>query len=178
MANYEQQKIIEIAGGRGIWYLPKLAPIFGINGALMLSQLLYWYGRGARQDGWLFKTQKEMYEETGLTRTQQDTAIKKLRKSGVISTSRKGIPAKRHYKVHVRKLETCLRDFYKLDGKKHANNKSGKQRTITKSTSKSTTKSTAPTRIKNTSIVPFGELFDMGVGGDTLNRIDLSEIDF
>lgn len=50
----------------------------GITGALMLSQAVYWANRGSDDDGWFFKTQVEWEDETGLSRTEQETARKKL----------------------------------------------------------------------------------------------------
>ena len=35
-----------------------------INKALILSQLLYWCDRGAKANGWFYKSQKELHEET------------------------------------------------------------------------------------------------------------------
>ena len=52
----------------------------GINGALMLSQLVYWTSRTKDNDGWIFKTHSDWTMETGLTRKEQETARKILKK--------------------------------------------------------------------------------------------------
>lgn len=51
----------------------------GINGALMLSQLVYWTSRTKDNDGWIFKTHSDWTMETGLTRKEQETARKILK---------------------------------------------------------------------------------------------------
>lgn len=153
MGQYEQRQVSEIIGKPGILYQPGLQPIFGLNAAILLSQLLYWHGKGNRKDGWFFKTIEEMKEETGLSRTQQESAIKHLKQHGVVSTKRKDIPAKRHFKVHMRKLQTCLQDFYKLESNKSAKHTARKQQPITKTTSQTTSKTNADKELENT-VVP------------------------
>lgn len=160
MGHYEQKQVSEIIGKPGILYQPGLQPVFGLNAAIMLSQLLYWHGKGSRKDGWFFKTIEEMYEETGLTRTQQETAIKKLKQLGVVSTKRKDIPAKRHFKVHMRKLQTCLQDFYKLESKKPAKHTARKLRSITKTTSQTTAKTNTDRELENTVVPTVGFSLD------------------
>ena len=68
--------------------------------AVFFSQLLYWWGKG-KKEGWVWKTQKEMEEETTLSRFDQDTAIRKGIKLGILETKREGIPAKRHFKINL-----------------------------------------------------------------------------
>lgn len=75
---------------------------------LLLSQLLYWQGKGDDTSGWVYKTVKELKSETGLTRSQQETAIKTCKLIGILETKRAGIPAKRHFRLNVEKLEELL----------------------------------------------------------------------
>lgn len=72
----------------------------GINGALMLSQLVYWADKAKDPNGWIYKTGKEWTEETGLNRREQDTARKNLRELGLIEEHKHGVPCKIHYKVN------------------------------------------------------------------------------
>ena len=174
MGRQEQLSVDEIINGNVIAYRSGLAPVFGVNAALLLSQLLYWHGKGSRNDGWFYKTQLEMQDETGLTRTQQENAIKRLKKHGVISTARKGIPAKRHYRVHMRKLRTCLRDFYKLDTRKKKNHKPRKKRTITENTAQITQEITA---LQRNNRVSFSET-DVLKGVPSDGYINLDDIPF
>src|SRR5215212_4465846 len=59
---------------RGPAYVPWLVREFGPHGGLFISQLLYWDGKGHDPDGWIYKTEKEMEQETGLTRSSQRKA--------------------------------------------------------------------------------------------------------
>ena len=70
----------------------------GVTAALFLSQMVYWTNR-SDDDGWVYKTQEEWEEETGLTRYEQEGARKKLRALGVLLENKKGIPARLFYKV-------------------------------------------------------------------------------
>ena len=46
--------------------------------------------------------------EKGLTINQQDTAIKKLKKLGILEVKLKQIPAKRHFRINMQKLYELL----------------------------------------------------------------------
>ncbi|WOD97413.1 hypothetical protein REM94_05800 [Klebsiella pneumoniae] len=60
----------------------------GVTAALFLSQMIYWTNR-SDDDGWVYKTQEEWEEETGLSRYEQEGARKKLRSIGVLQEKRK-----------------------------------------------------------------------------------------
>ncbi|GKJ08487.1 hypothetical protein NUBL13794_00380 [Klebsiella pneumoniae] len=70
----------------------------GVTAALFLSQMIYWTNR-SDDDGWVYKTQEEWEEETGLSRYEQEGARKKLRSIGVLQEKKKGVPARLFYKV-------------------------------------------------------------------------------
>lgn len=80
----------------------------GINGAVMLSQLVYWADKSKDPNGWIYKTGKEWTEETGLTRREQDTARKNLRELGFIDEHKHGVPCKVHFKVNQKALYSSL----------------------------------------------------------------------
>ena len=80
----------------------------GINGAVMLSQLVYWADKSKDPNGWIYKTGKEWTEETGLTRREQDTARKNLRELGFIDERKHGVPCKVHFKVNQSNLYSAL----------------------------------------------------------------------
>lgn len=88
---------------------PFVALGVGVTGALMLSQAVYWARRSDDKDGWFFKSQAEWEEETGLKRTEQETARKRLVQLGVMEEDRRGIPAKLFYRVNFHELEAGLR---------------------------------------------------------------------
>ena len=80
----------------------------GINGALMLSQMVYWSKRTKDRNGYFYKTQEEWEEETGLGRREQETARKKLRELTFVSEHKRGVPCKVHFKVEFDNLYSAL----------------------------------------------------------------------
>lgn len=114
--NPHQRLIAGILGSKPIAFNPDLVKITkSINGAILLGQLLYWHRKGSNPE-WIYKTIKEMEEETSLTRAQQDLAIKKCKKLNFIEVRLKGIPAKRHFKVNVDEIIKSLRGIVQIDG--------------------------------------------------------------
>lgn len=101
--------IIKILGDRPVAYHPVLARISGgVKAGIMLSQLCYWFGKGADPDGWIFKTEKEFEEETALTIREQEGARKLLVKCGFVEIRRMGMPAKLHFKLNQATIEGAI----------------------------------------------------------------------
>lgn len=77
---------------------------------LMLSQAVYWHPRGSADDNWFYKTRDEWKAETGLSRTEQETARKKLLQVKTVDGTPiweeelRGLPAKMYYRVNVAAL--------------------------------------------------------------------------
>ena len=70
--NTDRQVIDRLLGSRAIAYHKPLADIGGgALAGLFLSQLYYWSDKGSRSDEFIYKTQTEWQEETGMTRRQQ-----------------------------------------------------------------------------------------------------------
>ena len=89
---------------RGPAYVPWLVREFGPHGGLFISQLLYWDGKGHDPDGWIYKTEKEMEQETGLTRSSQRKARKVLVGKGVLEEDKRGLPRRLYYRADLRAL--------------------------------------------------------------------------
>lgn len=117
----------------------------GINGALMLSQMVYWSKRTKDQNGYFYKTQEEWLEETGLTRYEQEGARKRLKELGFISEHKHGVPCKVHFKVnheclysaliqYVENQQTGMWKNHKLDSGKTTNKAVEKPQTNTENT--------------------------------------------
>lgn len=115
---------------RPIAYHPILAKVCGsVTAALFLSQLAYWSDKGASRDGWIWKTREEMEDETGLSRSEQETARKKLIALGILQEERRGVPARMWYLINWDVLtnlidqfeQSRLQDSRKLDCEKPAN---------------------------------------------------------
>ncbi len=83
----------------------------GINGALMLSQLVYWTSRTKNSDGWIFKTHHDWTIETGMTRREQETARKTLKDLGFISEKKMGVPRRVFFRVERENLYQALVDY-------------------------------------------------------------------
>lgn len=88
--------------GNPIAYYSTLARIpGGVEDSLFVSQFFYWYDKGHNPEAWIYKTQDEISEETGLTRRNQETARKQLRKIGVLEEKRIGIPERLTYRLNL-----------------------------------------------------------------------------
>ncbi len=95
---YELMK--ELLSDRPIAFHPTLSRILGgVNEALIFQQLAYWTGKGS-DPVWVYKTRAEFFEETTLTRPQQERARATLRRLGVITEERRDIPAKLYFRVN------------------------------------------------------------------------------
>lgn len=131
----------------------------GINGALMLSQLVYWTSRTKNADGWVYKTQTEWTQETGLTRTEQENARKKLLELSFIKEKKQGVPCRVFFRVERENLykalveysetldcsqfegnlHTGLQETNKLECGKPASKRAGNLQSKTKNTTENTT---------------------------------------
>lgn len=83
----------------------------GINGALMLSQLVYWTSRTKDANGWIYKDHHEWTQETGLTRKEQHTARKTLKELGFISEKKHGVPPRVFFRIERETLYKSLIEY-------------------------------------------------------------------
>jgi len=134
------QALLKMLSDRPIAFHPDMARILGgIKEAVFMCQLLYWTGKGKRLDGFIWKTQAEMEQETALTRYEQEGARKRLIKLGVLEEKKTGIPAKLHYRVKTDVLLAKIDEFYKQDCGKPANCDAENPQSITETTLEITT---------------------------------------
>lgn len=144
-ASPSQQQIKNLFTNSSILYISGLGLIFGVNEGIILSQLLYWRGKGHRRDNSFYKTQAELYKETGLSRDKQDRAIKNLKAFGFLETKNKGVPQKRHFYIDMDILSLVIISLLETDEFKDLEIGSGFaafQQSITKITQKITSKTT------------------------------------
>ena len=89
-----------------------------VSAALMLTYAMHWtrefhFAAECHPDlaaqGFMLVTQAEWERETGLTRSEQETARRKLRELGYLEEQRHGLPAKLYYRVHMQKVINDLR---------------------------------------------------------------------
>ena len=79
-----------------------------VNAGLMLSQAVYWSKRSTTKDGWFWKTAEEWTEETYLSRTEQATARKQLKRLACWQEELRGVPAKLFYRIDFDALDDLL----------------------------------------------------------------------
>ncbi len=158
MGDMNRETMKRILGDKPIGYHPIVAKCLkSATGALFFSQLMYWDSTlKEHRNGWFWKTHDEMTNETGLTRSEQDTARRELKKRGWIQEERKGIPARLWYRIE---WDAFFDDVaaYKSEQSPQSSlqdsaiKSDGNQQTITESTTESTTESmvaTPPTPLK------------------------------
>jgi hypothetical protein len=66
---------------------------------LFLSQLCYWSSNSETTDGWFYKTRDDWRNETGMSRSEQETARKALRNLGILKEKRQGLPRRLWFKI-------------------------------------------------------------------------------
>lgn len=94
---------------RPIAYHRCFAAITGsVTAAVMLSQAFYWCKRTTLAGNWFWKTQEDWFDETGLTRYEQEGARKILRKLGIFEEKKEGIPAKLYFRVNIKIMNDLL----------------------------------------------------------------------
>lgn len=86
--------------GRPVAFHPGLKKITkSTTATLFLCQLIYWIGKQADPDGWIYKTSGEIETETGLTYKEQITARKNLIKLGFVEEKYKRLEHKIIFRV-------------------------------------------------------------------------------
>jgi len=83
--------------------------------AILLSQAVYWQGKvdsgKGGVAGWWWKSRAEWEGELGLSRSEQETARRILRKKNILKEVRRGVPAKVWYRVNLKVLEEKLQEY-------------------------------------------------------------------
>jgi hypothetical protein len=147
MSRHHQKQISKYFDNRPILYMSGLAIVLeSPTAAILLGHLLYWNSHTRRSDGFMYKTEAELFSETGLTRTMEETARRKLIELRLIDYKRAGIPAKKCYKVDFVNVQKRLSSLKKTHNLTYPNPPvilDDNLQPITESTSETTTKSTA-----------------------------------
>ena len=89
---------------------------FGLKTAILLSELYseytYWKDRNLlEQGGWFYSTIENMAHNSGLSKSQQLQACKKLQEYGIIKVKYHGLPKKRYFKFNMATLDKLYDDF-------------------------------------------------------------------
>ena len=108
------KKLLRAFPVRPVAYNPLLGKVaHSATAGLLMSQLLFWWGKGKNRN-WIFKTIKEIKDETNLTRSQQEAAIKKWMGLEVLYLKKCGVPPKRHFQIDFEKLKKLAENVYLL----------------------------------------------------------------
>lgn len=87
--------------GRVVAYYPELNKVTGSKTAtLFLCQFLYWSSR-CRDDGWIYKNNYQIEDETGLTYMEQRTARKILIALGILEEEFKRIDRTMRFRINI-----------------------------------------------------------------------------
>jgi hypothetical protein len=112
IAQNHRQKVKDLLSNRTVGYSPDLArAVGGATIGLFLSQLLFLSDKGHDPDGWVYKSEAEMGQETGLTKREQQTARRKLLALGVIAIERRGFKFTYHFKIIWERLYQVIQQF-------------------------------------------------------------------
>jgi hypothetical protein len=88
--------------GRPLAYHPAIAShVGGVNAAIVLCQLVYWTPRAKDEEGWIYKTQLELMEETGLTRHEQRAAREALKDRDLLDERYDRVNHQLYFKINV-----------------------------------------------------------------------------
>lgn len=81
-----------------------------VSSALLLSYACYTSQQthDTEQSGWFLKSRDEWTAETGLSSTEQRTAIKRLQELEVLEVLRHGMPARTYYRICFDKLHLLM----------------------------------------------------------------------
>jgi len=94
--------------GRPVAFYPGLRKITdSINATLFICQLIYWKGKEANEDGWIYKTSDEIEAETGLTYREQKTARDKLIKKDFLEERYARLEHRLYFRVKYDKINTA-----------------------------------------------------------------------
>ena len=96
--------------GKPFFYYPQVGKkLNSVRDAMFLCHLINSMQEDTEsQDGWICKTLADTYEATGLSRWEQETARRNLKKLGILEEKYKGLPRKLYFKVDLEKLSSLL----------------------------------------------------------------------
>jgi hypothetical protein len=120
---------------RALAFHPIFVKVFGgVNEAILFQQIHYWSDKGRLPDNVIYKTDKQIEDETTLTTGKQHRARKRLKELRVLKVwvqRANGTPVN-HYQIDYDMLYKRIMDFYKVT-----------ETSITESTTEKTTEITA-----------------------------------
>jgi hypothetical protein len=111
-AKNQRDTVKENLPHRLVAYSPELARILGgVTTGAYFSQLMFLADKGNDPEGWIYKSETEMAQETGLTKREQQTARRKLLALGVIELKRGGWRNTYHFRICWEKLIQVIEQY-------------------------------------------------------------------
>lgn len=98
--------------GRPVAYYPKIARVFGIEAAIFICQLLYWDGKGDRDDGYIYKTAIQIEEETGILERTQRRLKAKLEVDEILESFYDRNKHRKYYRINKDNLNNAYENFF------------------------------------------------------------------
>ena len=103
---------------RPIAYHAIIAKAFdSVTLAVLWSQLYYWSDKTNDPDGWIYKTREDIFNETGLSRKQQETARRIGTELGVLQDERRGEKGIVHFRIDIDRSIELLDKYVKANPK-------------------------------------------------------------
>ena len=98
--------------GRPVAFHPGLKKLTkSTTATLFLCQFIYWTGKQADPEGWIYKTSDEIEEETGLTYNEQATARTHLLKLKFIEEEYKRLEHKMVFRIMAKAIDEAWRNL-------------------------------------------------------------------
>ena len=117
--------------GRPVAYYPRMSMFLGsVKATIFLCQFLFWNGKQKDPNGWIYKSQNEIRQETGLSRREQETARKQLAEHQFIEQKYRGIPRRLYYRINLNVLDKAWDAWIKatdLHSAQYGNDETGIQ---------------------------------------------------
>ena len=86
--------------------------------AILWDQIHYWSDKTRDPDGWVYKSQEELFDETGIKRRGIETARVLGKKLGVLDSEVRNTPPTVHYRVNEDAMEELIGKYLKKNPQK------------------------------------------------------------
>jgi hypothetical protein len=86
----------------------KLIHAIGAKGAILVAQLFYWNGKEQSEKGWIYKTQLDLENETGLSRHEQNKCVEDLKQKNVLETRYERLDHRLYYRINRDALDAIM----------------------------------------------------------------------
>lgn len=80
---------------------------FGADAALLLSEIALWQDMSG---DWVFRTQAQIEEETGIKSKIQKKCVELLKNKGILKTKKQGLPARLYYLIDEKQLTKFIQN--------------------------------------------------------------------